>query len=157
MKCKQARAFASLMVGNDLEGDSQVQLQRHLAICPACRDFTYQMSASMQALQDAGNESNWLSQASESVGSESLWPRVAKVVNHKSPGSLRNRWFNGSVAALAIAATVLAMVSILQSLNNASLPSSAPPDAGFVDVNYQPSTPAGERLQKSELREDASQ
>ncbi|MDA1014382.1 MAG: zf-HC2 domain-containing protein [Planctomycetota bacterium] len=148
MKCKQARAFASLMVGNDLESDSRAQLQRHLAICPDCRDFTHQMSASMSVLQEAGHESALLTQ-SQMVGRASLWPRVAEAVTQKSLGNLRNRWFNGSVATLAIAATVLAMVSIFQTLNDRVVITPRPNSAHFTDANYAPPTPPDPRMTKS--------
>lgn len=133
MNCKQARAQSSLAAGNDLDAPAVTELQRHLAVCPDCRDFSGRMTASMNVLQEFGGEFTY---TESSDGDRSLWPRVAEAVSVRQPHQGRNRWFNSSVATLAIAATLMAAVSIFETLNPPEAPDSQV-QGGFGGAGYQ--------------------
>lgn len=133
MNCKQARAQSSLMAGNDLDNSAVTELQRHLAVCPDCRDFSGRMTASMSVLQEVCCEFTY-TESSES--DRSLWPRIADAVSARQPHQSRNRWFNGSVATLAIAATFLAALSIVETLNPPEVPDAASP-SNFQGAAFQ--------------------
>ena len=108
MNCRESRFQLALFVGGDLGDASAVGLQRHLATCPDCREHHDGLSDVM------GQVERIEADAPAVVHRKSVWPQLAAVIKVREQD--RTRRFNGWVAGFAVAATVLAMVTISQSL-----------------------------------------
>lgn len=108
MHCKRARLEIALWVGNDLDDASIGRLQRHLAICPVCREEWRRMESSLRTLHDSSDS---LLGDPELRPARSVWPKVAaRLASPEFQGPASR--FNGWVPALAIASIFLAMVVI---------------------------------------------
>jgi len=132
MNCRESRFQLALFVGGDLDESSAVGLQRHLATCPDCRDHHDGLSNVMDQVERIETQSTAIMHA------ESVWPQLAAVIKVREQD--RTRRFNGWVAGFAVAATVLAMVTIAQ-----NLPSAQP----LSDFDIQFSGTGPEDLSKS--------
>ena len=143
MDCKTARHQVALLVGQDLPEADAVQLQRHLATCPPCREQRTRLQTTFDRVLSVAESAN--------DNSPGLWPAISSAIRVRgvSPG-LNARQFNGWVAGLAVAATLLAMVTISQHLPTASYdygpdiqaqPIGGPPRSHINQArpgNYQP-------------------
>lgn len=106
MNCKQARIELGLLVGHDLNSQSEQQVRRHMAECPHCREHWQGLMAGAAALQQGTT--------SPHVPRSSLWPAVrAQLPAARASRAQANLsgWF--PVVALA-AACVGIMVSSRQ-------------------------------------------
>lgn len=104
MHCSQARNQIALLVGDDLGESDRPEVERHLSQCKACNSYQADLLATHQQLQT-------LSAEDSGVISGSLWPKLEPAV-HLAASEHGARRFNGWVAGLAIAATVMAMFAI---------------------------------------------
>jgi len=111
MNCRESRFQLALFVGGDLDESSSVGLQRHLATCPECRDHHDGLSKVMDRVEQIESQSTAIMHA------ESVWPQLAAVIKVREQD--RTRRFNGWVAGFAVAATILATVTIAQNLPSA--------------------------------------
>lgn len=108
MHCAQARNLIALMVGDDLEATDRPEVERHLSQCRSCNEYRTNMTQVQQQLQSVSAEDS-------DAAPPGLWPTIAPVVQLES--SSRNaRRFNGWIAAMAIAASVMALVTISNDL-----------------------------------------
>ena len=112
MDCKTAKLQAALSVGGDLPESDAVGLQRHLATCPQCREHNAGLKTTYAHITSAGQSTRVAGET------ESLWPNIANTMQvRRSKANVKR--FNGWVAGLAVAATMLAMVTISQHLPSA--------------------------------------
>jgi hypothetical protein len=103
MKCKQAKTQIALWVGNDLEEAAQQKLRGHLTECPECREHSRQLKVSLRALESV--------ERMDALVPASVWPNLSVRLAGRRVDFGMNR-FNGWVAAVAVAASALAMFSI---------------------------------------------
>lgn len=109
MRCLEARSAIPLWVGGDVNPAEAEALMRHLRGCGACNELAQRMAAGLQALHEA---------CTEAIEEQpSVWPRVARALEALDARRKSAGRFNGWVPALAVAACLLAMVSIVNHLN----------------------------------------
>lgn len=138
MNCRESRFQLALFVGGDLDESSSVGLRRHLATCPECRDHHDSLSNLMDQVEQIESQSTAIMHAA------SVWPQLAAVIKVREQD--RTRRFNGWIAGFAVAATVLAMVTIAQNLPSAQPLSNfgsqfsdmGPLDSFSNSVSFQP-------------------
>lgn len=104
MHCAQARNLVALLIGNDLEDNDRPEVERHLSQCKSCQDYHESLNASHQQLQSIAPEDS-------GIHSVNLWADLEPAVRLANSGRSSKR-FNGWIAGLAIAATVMAMFAI---------------------------------------------
>ena len=97
----------ALAAGEDLDQTTWLQVERHLAECPECREFQKQMTAAMDKLLSVPEP---FSEEDES----SLWPAVAQRIEVlRAAGSLRQRAVNWMpLVAVTAACLLVAVVSL---------------------------------------------
>jgi len=109
MNCRRAQTDIALWAGNDLSEIDCQSLQRHLEVCPKCRDYKAHMQAIMQVVDECPLRDE-ADEASKSAVAEGLWPSLAsRLVSLPTP---RNDRFNGWIPAIAVAAVCLAMLMV---------------------------------------------
>lgn len=123
MNCRQAKTEMALWVGDDLDEASARQVERHVAVCPECRDALVALRQSQSVLQAlAGSKhagdvdaallkpasSNLVRLASD--GFESLWPAVSRRLPGQSGARMRR--FNGWLPAAAVMAACVAILVV---------------------------------------------
>lgn len=91
------------MVGNDLDAVDRPEVERHLAQCTPCHDYHSGMVRLRSELEAAG--------ADPGETSDSLWPVIRPAVCLESSNRSARR-FNGWIAGLAVAASVMAVITI---------------------------------------------
>ena len=112
MNCKRAKQDMALCAGRDLDDCAEQQLRRHLSACPDCRDQWQRVQASTQLLQRTAD-------ANSPVGDVRLWSGVSTALQQiererlQAPQAGRTPLW---IPAVAVAALVLAAVSIVQTL-----------------------------------------
>ena len=89
MHCAQARTQIALLVGSDLPEGDRPEVQRHLLQCKTCSQYHREL-------------------VDQAV---SIWDDIAPQIQLAS-ANRQTRSFNGYVAGLAVAATVMAMFAI---------------------------------------------
>lgn len=105
MNCTRAKSEIALWAGGDLDDRQIAQLERHVAVCPDCREYRQRMSGSLQVLQNpVVSEPSSLH--------DSVWPGVESRLSMQSQLEARraerlNRW----LPAAAIAAACLAVIA----------------------------------------------
>ncbi len=104
MHCAQARNLIALLIGDDLADTDRPEVERHLSQCSSCHSYHADLVGTHSQLQE-------LSLKDSGVASPSLWPEMEPAVRLANAGR-GGRQFNGWVAGLAIAATVMAMFAI---------------------------------------------
>ncbi len=104
MHCAQARNLIALLVGDDLADTDRPEVERHLSQCSSCHSYHTDLAGTHSQLQELSSEDS-------GVTSPSLWPEMEPAVRLANAGR-GGRQFNGWVAGLAIAATVMAMFAI---------------------------------------------
>jgi len=112
MNCKQAQTNIALWVGGDLSENDVALLERHVAICPGCREHHLRMEHVQQML----NVSN-----SPPSLEESIWPDLeVKIERHQK--AFRREQFNGWVPAFAVAAACLLLLFYSRTISNFQQP-----------------------------------
>ena len=106
MKCKDAKSFIALWVGQDLDDSELESLQPHLAECSSCAAHWDEMKSSMNVLQQVS------SAGLVKDDHRSLWPKVAANISsrqHVSQKAGHRRW----VPAIAVCAACLAVAAFI--------------------------------------------
>ena len=104
MNCNEAQHELALASGQDLDPQNQDALNRHLAVCPECREHWRNLRDSTDVLQQA-------SASGEHLG-PSLWPDLEARLNGRkhlvaeSAGGTASGWLPVIAMALATAATI---------------------------------------------------
>ncbi len=105
-KCARYRLLLALEAGHDLDEQDHAELGRHVAQCPACREYRNQVQAGYRALEQAGRAG-----CSPDTG-PSLWPGVKVALSVRQPGAPRELWV-GWVPAVALAAACMFLIYIV--------------------------------------------
>ncbi|MBW3540403.1 MAG: zf-HC2 domain-containing protein [Planctomycetes bacterium] len=103
MNCKRAQAEIALLAGGDLDDAAEALLDEHLASCSSCRRHWNEMQATLLVLHEPEVPADPLH--------DSVWPTLSMRLSRERRAE-RVATFNGWVAGLAVAATVLAMISL---------------------------------------------
>ncbi len=110
MNCRKARSQIALWIGDDLEEPIRLEIERHLAFCPDCRDHWKRMKVSLQVLHDSG-------EFMLETPCDSVWPGLAtrlQSVDRRSQAVASERL----VPAIAVIALCLAMISLFRNFSN---------------------------------------
>ncbi|VAX40798.1 hypothetical protein MNBD_PLANCTO02-841 [hydrothermal vent metagenome] len=145
MKCKQAKAFIALWVGNDLEQNSVGELERHVTVCPCCRTFWKNIEQTQQVLQQV-DEPPFESTPSK-LGS--IWQELSQKIDHNEEQIQRER-FRGGVPAMALIAACLFLLFYSHFHARSPDPVAVQPtfdrqesfsEATFPEINFSEATP----------------
>lgn len=110
--CREARYEIALLAGGDLDPGAARNLQQHLQDCAECRQASQLLTRDLEVLQVCRSVDERLDQFS-------VWPEVQTVLAARAAEAGIRR-FNGWAATVAVAATVLALVTISQQFGSAS-------------------------------------
>ena len=131
MHCAQARNLVALLIGDDIGDSDRPEVQSHLAECDSCKTYHSELLVTQQQLMTVAAESD--------VRSPGLWTALKPQVQLANKNQ-STKQFNGWVAALAVAATVMAMFAISSDMtpvqsDNAAAPQFSPTAA---PVSFEP-------------------
>ncbi|MFM8477305.1 MAG: zf-HC2 domain-containing protein [Planctomycetaceae bacterium] len=134
MNCTQARRLIQLHVGDDLTHTESQLLESHLLKCGDCRNQQTRMlrpMAALHALRDATPEP-----------SPSVWPSVSRSILTHIRQHQTARRFNLQVAAVSVCSLLLAVVTIVQTLQSLR-PAAANTTAYWMpsQAQHQPAQP----------------
>ncbi len=138
MNCRQAKQNLALWVGDDLEPSAIVALERHISVCPGCREAWVQLRQSQEALATAAKCLPATSLRAESSlpgveqpAVDSLWPAISRRLPMPASSMQRPR-FNGWVPGLAVAvACVAVMIVAVRNVTQSNVPMQAHPSSPF--------------------------
>ena len=110
--CRKTRRLLALAAGNDLEERDLAGAQRHLAVCPQCREVWQGLRQTQQALERV-RSSPMAEQGASAADwpAPSLWPTVARQVRAIDAQAAQANW-RGWLPAGALAAACLAIVMV---------------------------------------------
>jgi hypothetical protein len=112
LNCRKTRRLLALSAGNDVEERDLAGVQRHLSVCPHCREVWQGLKLSQQALEqvraapvdeDVGPGSAW--------PGRSIWPAVARQMPVIDEQAAAPNW-RGWLPSGALAAACLAVVMV---------------------------------------------
>src|SRR5579872_1486196 len=110
LSCRKTRRVLALAAGNDLKMAEHPECERHLALCPSCRETWQRLAHSQKALEQAR-----MSAADEAAGhsslSPSVWPSVARHIRAIDEQESAADW-RGWLPAGALAAACLAVIMV---------------------------------------------
>jgi hypothetical protein len=103
VNCSRWERQLALLVEGDLGGREAREVEEHLAVCPACRDFVEELRQSQVALRDLGGEEV------DGAALAAVRQRVLAQVESREPA-----WFFGlrwwHAVPVGVAAAVMAVV-----------------------------------------------
>lgn len=124
LSCRKTRRLLALRAGNDLEERDSSFAERHVAVCPSCRQVWLGLTASQQALE--------LIRAAPVEAIEqrppSVWPAVARHIRSIDEQAIPT--WRGWIPAAALTAACLAVVMVVI------------PDAPFGNETAENGSPA---------------
>ena len=106
-ECRKTRRLLALWAGNDLDERDAAGLERHLAVCPGCREVRQGLHHSQRALEA-------VRPAAEADGrlSASVWPGVSRHIRTSHKVSVTRGWREWLPTG-ALAAACVAMMAAL--------------------------------------------
>jgi Putative zinc-finger len=107
LKCRKTQKLLALLAGNDLDEASQVDVRRHLAVCPDCRAQWQGLQAGQQTLEQVRARP-----ASASETPPSIWGDVHRLLGTTTKAPPPGASWRGWLPAGALAAACL-VVGIL--------------------------------------------
>ena len=110
LNCRKTRRLLALAAGNDLEERDLSGTQRHLAVCPQCRDVWHGLRRTQQALEQV-RSTPAAEKGPPDAGHSSLWPTVARHVRAIDAQAAKADW-RGWLPVGALAAACLAVVMV---------------------------------------------
>jgi hypothetical protein len=127
-ECRKSRRLLALWAGNDLDERDAAALERHLAVCPQCRDVRQALHRSQQALEVVGPAGGPDGQQAASV-----WPGVSRHIRTiNEPSESVSRWHEWLPTA-ALAAACVTIIVVL-------FPPARPNDGHLAAVQVQGGT-----------------
>jgi len=122
MNCRRTRRFLALWAGSDLEQRECQVAERHLAVCPECREIWERLQQSQQVLEQARSApfeegdragSTWPPVSGWPV---SVWPGVARHLRSIEDKVVISSWRNwlpaGAVAAAWLGIIVVTLPEV---------------------------------------------
>lgn len=106
INCRTTRRLLALWAGNDLEERESRRAERHLAVCPPCREAWEQLKRSQRVLDRVRP-----APADDARLDVSLWPAVARQVRVIDATSVAPNW-RGWLPAGALAAACFAVLMV---------------------------------------------
>ncbi|MBS0261336.1 MAG: zf-HC2 domain-containing protein [Planctomycetes bacterium] len=103
-ECRKTRHLLALSAGNDVDAREVVGLERHLAVCPQCRELQQELRHSQQileAVQPAG--------AMADQDFTSVWSGVSRQIRRLEQQPTSHDWRNW-MPTLTLAAACLALM-----------------------------------------------
>jgi hypothetical protein len=128
LSCRKTRRLLALSAGNDFEVLPSAETQRHLAVCPHCRETWQGLRRAQQVLERvsatrvAGESPAVSDQPGEATLPASVWPGVArhlKVIDEQWAAPNWRGWL--PTAALAAACVAVVVVTIPDSRFNGGI------------------------------------
>jgi predicted anti-sigma-YlaC factor YlaD len=110
MNCTQARQLIHLHVGDDLTHAEALLLDTHLLHCPGCSNYHSVMLRPMAALHTLRDAAP--------AASASLWPSISLAIRSQLIRHPATRRFNLQVAAVSVCSLLLAVATIVQTLQS---------------------------------------
>jgi hypothetical protein len=142
LSCRKTRRLLALRAGNDLEERDGAFAQRHVAVCPSCREVWLGLTASQQALEQL--------RAAPIEAAEqrptSVWPAVARHI--RSIDEQAAPTWRGWIPAAALAAACLAVVMVV--IPDAPF-GNATADNGSPAVIFSPSPVEGRLMHRAQF------
>jgi hypothetical protein len=108
--CRSTRRMLSLWAGNDLEPQSCATAERHLAVCPACREVWEHLQNSQRALERARERGSAVMVADRR---SSVWPGVSRHLRSIDDTQVVAPNWRDWLPAGAVAAACLALISLV--------------------------------------------
>jgi hypothetical protein len=110
--CRKIRRLLALSAGNDLEQREWHVAERHLAVCPSCREVWVRLQQSLQVLERARPAPLEDVERVPAVWPPvSVWPSVARHVRMLDKQAVKANWRDWLPAG-AIAAACVAIISV---------------------------------------------
>jgi hypothetical protein len=104
LSCRNIRRQLSLRAGNDLEPHECAALERHLAVCPACRQAGEQFQQSQRVIEQVGR-------AEVPDRESTVWPAVSRHLSSIDRQTLAPSWRDWLPAG-AVAAACVSLISL---------------------------------------------
>jgi hypothetical protein len=117
LNCRKTRRLLALSAGNDVEERDLAGVQRHVAMCPRCREVWQGLKLSQQALEEVRGAP--IDAPGSAWPNRSIWPAVARQVQVIDEQAAAASDWRGWLPAGALATACLAVVMV-------SLPDAAP-------------------------------
>jgi hypothetical protein len=111
INCRKIRRLLALSAGNDLEQRECQAAERHLAVCPACRDVWERLQQSQQVLERVRPAPFEEVERAGSIWPVSVWPNVARHIHSMDEPVVTSNWRNWLPAG-AMAAACVAIISV---------------------------------------------
>jgi len=112
LNCRKTRRLLALSAGNDMEERELAGVDRHLAVCPQCREVWQGLKLSQQALEQVRAAPTGRAAAGGAVvPNRSIWPAVARHVRMIEEQAAAPNW-RGWLPSGALAAACLAVVIV---------------------------------------------
>ncbi|MGQ0635241.1 MAG: zf-HC2 domain-containing protein [Planctomycetaceae bacterium] len=105
-KCRRVRKLLALWAGNDLEPQERVEAERHMTVCPVCREEWVGLRSGQQALEQARG-----APGDETPHPHSVWPAVHRQICALTDQSAAPAW-HGWLPVGALAAACLLVVVV---------------------------------------------
>lgn len=109
--CRKTRRLLALSAGSDHEGRECASVDRHLAVCPQCREVWQGLQRSQRVLERVSAEPAAGSPSSSALKPVSIWPGVRRHLQAIDDEAVAPDW-RGWLPSGALAAACLAIVMV---------------------------------------------
>jgi hypothetical protein len=126
--CRKTRRLLALSAGSDAQGPESPNAQRHLAVCPRCREVWKGLQQAQRVLERVSAEpvAGGLSRA-EGWPAPSVWSGVARhlpIIDEQAVAPDWRGWLpSGALAAACLAIVMVALPEAPLSVNTANIDS----------------------------------
>src|SRR5579871_5587034 len=106
-ECRKTRRLLALWAGNDLDERDAGGIERHLAVCPQCREIRQGLHQAQQVLEAVRPTG-----AADRQLSTSVWPGVSRHIRSFNEAAVSGSWREWLPTG-ALAAACVAMIAAL--------------------------------------------